>query len=223
MKRIFFILVLILIIGCVQIKDFNYGVKQIDRVNAKYNTSMDTYPKNIDAINSLINDLKELKKVKLDNGQEQFYYLVNYRMLNLEAERFFIEGQKYGSLGTTKDGFGCKLRPLIIESVALRNQSALKGFEAIDLLREFARKYPEEALTANLSDKNALFLNATFYSVFSEARRDSNIINNFCPVNRTLELYQEEFRKKTNYTEDFISSLTYAQAVNIWKKLKEIE
>jgi len=210
-------------VGCAQTKDFEYGIKQIGKINSKYNTSMDTYPKNIETINSLISDLKELKKLKLDNGQEQFYYLVDYRILNLETEKFFIEGQKYGDGGTTKDGFGCKQRPLIIESVALRNRSALKGFEAIDLLREFIRKYPEEALTSNLSDKNALFLNATFYSVFTEARRDSNVINNFCPINRTLELYQEEFRKKTNYTEDFISSLSYEQAVVIWKKIRNVE
>lgn len=84
-------------------------------------------------------------------------------------------------------------------------------------------KFPEEAAFGNLSEKNALFTNATFYEISRAARRDSNIINNFCPANLTLEIYQEEFRKKTNLSEEEIKALTYERAVVIWKKVREIE
>ena len=142
--------------------------------------------------------------------------------MNLEAEKLYIHGQKYGLSGTTKDGFGCKSRPLIIESVHFRNRSALKGFEAIDLVRRFVNKYPKDAKSAGLSEKNALFLNATFYLISQDARRDSNIINRFCPQNVTLELYQQEFRKKTNITEDIIMGMSYDEAAKLWKLIRSI-
>ena len=226
MKKIKIFLVVVafaFVAGCVQSKDFGYGMKLINSLNSKFNTTMESYPRSIPEINSMLNELAELKKLALEKGQEPFEYLVDYRTLNLEAEKSYIGGQKYGAAGTTKQGFGCKPRPLIIESVGLRNRSALKGFEAVDLLREFIGKHPKEAAMAGLSEKNALFLNATFYQIQVDARRDSNIINNFCPKNVTLELYQQEFRKKTNFSEDFINSISYEEAIQVWKKLRGIE
>lgn len=222
LKKIFLVIALAFIIGCIQSKDFNYGVKQLDKINLKYNTTMESYPQLLKQIDSMGNELKELKKLQLETGQEPFNYVVDYRILNLEAERMYIEGRKYGSSGTTKEGFGCKSRPLIIESVFFRNSSALKGFEAVGLLREFVNKHPEEAAKSNLSQKNALFLNATFYQISRDARSDSSVINHFCPQNETLMLYKEEFRKKTNLSEDFISNLRYEEAVPIWKKIRGI-
>ena len=222
MKKIFLIIALIFILGCAQTKNFAYGVKQISKLNSKYNVTMETYPKTMQQISLMLNDLKELKKLQLETGKESFDYIVDYRVLNLEAEKLYIQGQKYGSAGTTKDGFGCKSRPLIIESVSLRNRSALKGFEAASLLNEFVINYPEEAKSAGFSFKNVLFLNASFYEISNEARRDSRVINNFCPRNVTLELYQQEFKKKTNLSEDFINKLSYEEAVPIWKKVRGI-
>ncbi len=209
--------------GCARTKDFEYGVEQINSLNSKYNTTMETYPKSTGQIELMIGDFKEIKQLQLDSGQQPFGYVIDYRLLNLEAEKLFIESQKYGARGTTKDGFGCKSRPLILESAGLRNMSALKGFEAVGLLRDFADKYPEESVAVGLTYKNALFLNATFYQISKDARSDSSIINNFCPENVTLEIYQQEIRKSTNLSEDFISRLDYNGAVDIWKKIRGIE
>ena len=216
------IIVLLFLLGCSQSKNFEYGIKQLNSINSKYNSTMETYPSSIQQINLMIDELKDLKTLKLEEGQESFYYAVNYRITNLEAEKLYIESQKYGSVGTTKDGFACKPRPLIIESVDLRNKSAIKGFEAVQLIRDFISKYPKNSQSIGLSAKNALFLNATFYKIWQDARRDSNIINAFCPENVTLELYQQEFRKNTNFSEDFISGLNYNQAVKIWKGVRSI-
>lgn len=214
---IFLIVILLFIVSCTQTKDFNYGIKQINSLNSKYNTTMEAYPKNIKQIDLMLNDLAELKKIKLEASQEPFNYIIDYRILNLEAEKLYIGGQKYGNAGTTKNGFGCKSRPLIIESVHLRNSSALKGFDAAHLLIEFVGKYPKEAGSAGLSFKNALFLNATFYRISKDARQDSSIINRFCPENVTLEIYQQEFRKEASLSKDFIDGLSYEEAVGIWK------
>ena len=222
LKKIFLAFILFFIVGCTQAKDFNYGIKQINNINFKYNTTMDTYPPHLNQIISMSDDLKELKKIKLEAGQEPFNYIIDYRLLNLEVEKLFIFGQKYGESGTTKNGFGCKSRPLVIESAALRNNSALKGFEAVDLLREFVSNYPKEANLVGLSFKNAVFLNATFYQISRDAIGDSNIITYFCSKNETLESYKREFRRESNLSEDFINNLTYEKAVPIWKKLNGI-
>lgn len=222
MKKILLIIVLALLFGCAQAKDFNYGIGEINKINSEYNVTMETYPKHLKQIDSMANELKKLKSLNLETGQEPLNYLIDYRLLNLEAEKLYIFGQKYGGTGTTKGGFGCKSRPLILESVSYGNKSALKGFEAVDLLMEFDDKYPKEANSVGLSYKNALFLNATFYEMSKNARADSNTINRFCPANVTLELYRQEFRKKTNLSEEFISSLTYDAAVPIWKEVRGI-
>ena len=222
LKKTFLIVILLFIAGCSQAKDFNYGMSQLNAVNAKYNVTMETYPESFEKIDSMRNEMGELKKLQVQSGQEPFSYVVNYRLLNLDAERLYIEGQKYGLGGTTKQGFGCKSRPLITESAALRNKSALKGFEAVSLLREFIDKYPYEANLVPLSLKNALFLNATFYQISKDAKRDSGVINQFCPVNITLGLYQEEFRKRTNMSEDYINGLNYDDAASIWKNIRGI-
>lgn len=220
LKKILLAMILLLIAGCAQLKDFKYGIKQVNGVNSRYGTNMETYPNSIPKIDSMINDFQELKKTQLESGQEPFAYVIDYRILNLEAEKLFIEGQKYGSAGTTKGGFGCKTRPLILESAHLRNSSALKGFEAVELLREFIGRYPKEAALANLSLKNALFSNAAFYQISRDAGGDSSTINRFCPQNETFKLYKEEFRKKTNLSEESINSLSYEEAVKIWKGLR---
>lgn len=222
MKKAFLLILLVFIFGCAQAKDFSYGLKQINSLNSKYNTTIETYPKSLNGVSQMASEYDELRKMQLESGQEQFSYVVDYRLLNLEAERLFMQGQKYGNSGTTKYGFGCKIRPLIIESVGLRNRSSQKGFEAVDLLNDFARKYPQESKMAGLGAKNALFLNATFHEIFVDARRDSNIINNFCPANVTLVLYKEEFRKRTNLSEGQINNLSYEEAVSIWKIIRSI-
>jgi len=219
----FFMITLLLLTSCAQDKDFSHGAGHINKLNSKYNTTMETYPNNINEINTMLKDFEELKKIKLAEGQEPFNYIVDYRILNLEAEKLYIYGQKYGAAGNTKQGFGCKSRPLILESSFLRKQSALKGFEAIDLLREFIAKYPKESALFGMSEKNALFLNATFYQIAKEAKSDSGVINHFCSENTTLEIYQQEFRKKTNLSEEVINNLTYNDAVVIWKKNRGIE
>lgn len=221
-KKIFFLIAVVFILGCTQAKDFNFGIKKINFLNSQYNTTMETYPKTIKGINQMTDDYKELKSLQLESGQEAFNYMIDYRLLNLEAEKLFMQGQKYGNSGTTKYGFGCKQRPLVIESVSFRNMSANKAFEAVGLLREFVAKYPTEADKAELSNKNALFLNATFYEIARNARSDSNTINHFCPANVTLVLYKEEFRKRTNLSEGEISNLSYEEAVPIWKIIRSI-
>src|SRR3989344_785955 len=220
MKKIILLISLLIIAGCAQQKDFSYGLGEIGKINSKYNTTISSYPASQEQINSMLSDFSAIASLELETGKESFEYVIKFRTLNLEAEKFIISSNKYGDAGTTKHGFGCKQRPLIIESAMLRNSSALKGFEATSLLNQFIAEYPADANTAGLSSKDVLFLNATFYQIYNDAEKDSNVINNFCPKSRVLELYQEEFRKSTDYSEDYITNLDYETAAIIWKKLR---
>lgn len=222
LKKIFFLALIVLLAGCAQ-QDFEYGLEKLSEINSRYNTTIETYPKSSAQIGLMMKDMDNLKNLQLQNGQKSFDYLIRYRILNLEGEKLFMESQKHGFSDLAKTGFGCKPRPLIIESVKLRNQSAQKGFEAASLLKQFVDEYPEDAKAAGLSNKNVLFLNASFYEISRIARSDSNIINRFCPQNVTLELYKEEFKKRTNLSEEYINNLTYDKAAVIWKKIREFD
>lgn len=228
LKNVFLLCAIMVLAGCSPARDFGYGLKEIDAINIKYNVTMSSSPVGMQRIDSMIADLDKIKGLELGAGKEPFIYLIEIRLLNLKAEKLYIESQKYGASGTTKNGFGCKIRPLIIESASLRNQSALKGFEAAGLLEEFVGKHPEDAALAGFSFKSVLFLNATFYEIYREAGADSSTINKFCPANVTLDIYKQNFRKRgfierNNLSEDYINGLGYDEAVRIWKKDVGIE
>ena len=220
-----FLFAVIFISSCIKSTDlnFDYGLLLINNANEKYNSTMQSYPKDMVAINSMLYEFSKLKETELSRGHEAFILLIDFRLLNLESEKNYMQSQKYGDAGSTKKGFGCKSRPLIIESSSLRNISAIKGFKAVDSLNELLANYPREAAAAGLSSKDALFLNASFYQISKDAAKDSRIINNFCPKNETLEIYKQEIRKKTNLSEDYINKLTYDEAVLIWKKERRLE
>ena len=60
MKKILLLILIVFIAGCMQSKDFKYGIKQINQLNSKYKTTMETYPNNINEINLMIKDFKEI-------------------------------------------------------------------------------------------------------------------------------------------------------------------
>jgi len=223
LKKILLVVLLCLLAGCAKSKDFSYGLGQMDAVNSKYNITYSSYPADVNQIDVIINSYRELKELKLDKDQEAFNELVDYRLLTFESDKQFVNSLKYGDAGTTKKGFGCKIRPLIIETVKFKNESAMKGFEAISKLKDFVDKYPQNSKLANLSQKDVIFLNASFYELSKDANRDSNIINSFCPENITLEIYVQGFKKIENLSDEYINSLTYEQAVKLWKQINEIE
>ena len=220
MKKLIYIICLLLVIGCArtnQTTDFSYGNGKLNEINYRYGTDMQSYPANLSKIDLMMGELAQLKNLKLGNGQEPFEMIVGFRILSLEAQKLYISGQKYGDWGTTVNGFGCKRRPLIIESASLRRKSSSKGFDAAEELERFVNDYPKEASSINMSNKSVLFYNATFYEILNEAEADIHTINYFCPENITLDLYREDFRKNTNLSEDYINSLNYDKAAVIWE------
>jgi len=223
LKKILLVVLLALLAGCAKAKDFSYGLSQMDAINLKYGITPNSYPADVNQIDAIMASYRGLKELKLDMDQEAFNELVDYKLLAFWSDEQFVKSLKYGDSGTTKNGFGCKMRPLIIETVKFKNESALKGFESVSKLKNFVDKYPQHSKLANLSQKDVMFLNASFYELSKDAKRDSGTINYFCPENVTLEIYQQGFRKIENLSDEYISSLTYEQAVKLWKQTNGIE
>ena len=189
------LLSIFILASCSEKHNFEYGLKRINKLNSKYNSTMDTYPFTIDVLKKLAAELGDLRYLKLEAGQEAFDNILDYRLHNTAANMLYIESQKYGLVGTTKEGFGCKSRPIIIESSGLRNESAKEGFKAVDNLNILLDKFPEESAKANLTRKGSLFLNVTYVVLFNDANKDRRIIDHFCPENVTLELLKQELLK----------------------------
>ena len=227
MKRLILLSLLLillsLIAGCIQSKSFSYGLNQIELVNSRYNITFDSYPGNINQLSSAIGAYRELKNIKLDKDNEAFALFLDYQLLSLESDLQFVNSLKYGDYGTTKKGFGCKMRPLVIETAKFRNDSANLGFEAAGKLKEFIDLYPKKSKLVSLSQKNIVFLNASFYEMSKDADSDSSTINGSCPENLTLEIYKRQFKRDTNLSDEYINSLNYIQAVKLWKQIESIE
>lgn len=200
MKKYIVLTILMLIaVGCgtQQKKDFSYGLEEINRLNQKYEVDMSKSPDSAEKIDLFLAELEDLKKTEFESGGEAFKILIEYRIHNLQADRYFVENKmRYGERGTTIKGFGCKGRHRILNSSSLRMMSASEGFKAAEHLYRLVEGYPEESKSAGLSRKDALFLNATFYEINNQAKKDNRTIERFCPEEVYQQLMNEEELKK---------------------------
>ena len=222
MKKIILILMAFLTVflfGCKSLS-FDEGAAKIAEINAKYGANMESYPADEQSVSAMISEFRELQKLRISDGKIPFDLALNYRILSLESAELLLKAQSFGSVGVTSDGFSCKPKPLIIEAAGLRNRSAQKSFEAVSVLRELAEKYPEHAGKLSLSLKTALFQNATAYKVWEQAVKDSRTIERFCPDEKVLDFYKEEFRSKGIMSEEEINALDYDAAVKKWREIR---
>ena len=180
-KTIIFALILGLAIayGCSSQLTFENGVKKIDELDKKYGSSLKSPPNSTGSIAGLAAELNDFKSAN-QNLPEPLKYLVDFRIKFLEAEKLNAEGWQWGKASTTEFGFGCKGYGRITQSSDLRNQSAQKGYEAVGILQEFVDKYPKEAESAGLTQKDVLLLKATYFQIEEKAARDSRVMRGLC-------------------------------------------
>jgi len=183
-KSIIFIFVLSLIIvyGCAspEFAAFKKGVKRINKIDEEFGSNMKIPPDSTEKIEGLLVQLTGFGAAN-ENMPQSLKYLLDFRIKTLEAELLHIEGWQWGRGSTTDWGFGCRGGSArILNSSKIRNSSAQKGFEALDVLQLFVDEFPKEAKSVNLSQKDVLFSNAAYYKVEKKARRDSKIIRSLC-------------------------------------------
>ena len=170
----------LLLLGCAQpdTMAFKDGVKKLEQLDKKYNSSIKTPPASaaeIDELKAQLVGFKAANKLsKPLNG------LVDFRIIFLEAEKLNAEGWQWGKGSTTDYGFGCKGYNRIKESARLRNASAQKGYEAVDMLEKFIEEFPKESGSAGISQKDVLVLNAIYFQIGEKAEKDARIIEGFC-------------------------------------------
>jgi hypothetical protein len=175
-------LILIVVYGCAsyQTITFEQGVKKINEIDQNYGADMKTPPDSTEKIDGLLKQITGFAAINPDMPKS-LKYLIDFRIKSLEAELLYIEGWQWGKASTTDYGFGCrKGSARILNSSRIRNTSAQKGYEALDVLESFIAEFPEEAKSLNLSQKDVLFLNAAYQQVEEKAARDSKIIRNLC-------------------------------------------
>jgi len=159
---------------------YDEGVDKINEFNENFDVNMKTYPKLVEDINLLIAQITGFAVVN-ENSPKSLKYLIDYRINSLEAEKLFLEGWQWGRGSTTDWGFGCNRGfSRIINSTILRNNSAQKGYEAIDTLKLFIDEFPEDAMALNLTQKDVLFQNAEYFKSEEKARRDAIIVTSLC-------------------------------------------
>lgn len=180
LNHVLVLVVLMLFVGCVmEIFSFEQGISEMKEINEKHGIDFKGMPAVMGNAVLLRNDLKELQGRSL-NAPESFKLFLDYKIKSLEANIIHIEGWKNDRKSTTKYGFGCKSTQIVINSSKLRNFSAQKGYESLEVLKEFIDKYPEEAESISITQKDVLFSNAYYYEVEAEASRDRKIIESLC-------------------------------------------
>ena len=219
MNKIIFIILIIFLFGCSQNADSGI-IQKINEVNDKYGTTMESFPASVEMVDDMLKDFKSIKEM---DPYSKFDDLLDFRIKTLEAGKLYLKGTRYGNMGTTSQGFGCKSRAIIIESANLRNQSSQISFEAVNILLQVLKDDPEIAEQFSLTGKTALLQNATAYSLFETARKDIKTMNNLCPQNKTLELYKEELRAKMDLGDEYINKLEYDEAALLWRQLRGYE
>ncbi|MBI2208211.1 hypothetical protein HYU50_01845 [Candidatus Woesearchaeota archaeon] len=175
------LLSLAIVYGCAASQmTFGQGVKKINGLDEKYGSSLKSPPNSTDKIAGLAAELNEFKAAN-ENFPESLRYLVDFRIKFLEAEKLSAEGWQWGKASTTEFGFGCnKGYARITESAGLRNASANKGFEAVELLQKFIDSYPEEATSLDLTQRDVLSLKAVYFQEMEKAEKDARIIRSLC-------------------------------------------
>ena len=158
---------------------FKQGVKKINEMDEKYGTTLKSAPIEINEVEGLLAQITGFKT--LNELSEPLEYLLDFKTKFLEAEKLNLEGWKDGKGSTTDYGFGCKKGyARVKEAARLRNESAQKGFEAVEALQKFIEQYPKEAKTLDFSQKDVLVLNALYFQIEEKALKDGSVIESSC-------------------------------------------
>ena len=184
LKKITFLilaLVVIAVYGCMNQSpvSFKDGIKRISQIDSKYGASIRSPPNESNKIDGFISELAAFKSS--NKISEPLKSILNFKMKFLEAEKLNAEGWQWDRASTTEYGFGCKKGyQIVTQSAMLRNSSAQKGYEAVAILQKFVDDYPDEAKSLNLTQKDVIVLNAIYYKIEEQAKRDSTIIHGMC-------------------------------------------
>ncbi len=181
-KAIIFVLSLIIVYGCASsgTVTFDQGVKRVNEIDQNYGADMKIPPNSTEKISGLLTQITGFAALN-ENMPKSLKYLIDFRIKSLEAELLHMEGWQWGRGSTTDWGFGCKKGSArVLNSSKIRNNSAQRGYEALDALKSLIEEFQNEAESVDLSQKDVLFLNAAYQQVEDKAAKDARIIKSMC-------------------------------------------
>ena len=182
-KLIFPLAVFLMVIayGCATTTaTFDNGIKKINEFDKQFGATMKAPPNSTEGVDGLLVQLIGFRAANADMDKS-LVNLLDFRIKSLEAERLHMEGWQWGKGSTTDYGFGCnKGSARIINSSRIRNASAQKGYEAVEVLQSFINNYSGKAEDLDLTQKDVLFLNAAYLQIEEKANKDSRRINSLC-------------------------------------------
>lgn len=165
--------------------DFTKNLEELNEINKKYNSNIYKFPSSIEEDELLLEELNNIKDNFDKKTSEPSELLFDFRIKLVESDVFFKEGWKYGRGSSLKYGFGCrKGLPRLRDATFNRNMSSQIGYEAVTIMNKLIEKYPKQAEIANVTYKNLLFLNASFYQEEKNSNRDRRIIERACVKNK---------------------------------------
>jgi len=174
------VFLMIIVYGCATTTvTFDSGVKKINEFDKQFGATMKAPPNSTEGVNGLLAQLVGFRAANADMDKS-LVNLLDFRIKSLEAERLHIEGWQWGKGSTTDYGFGCKGYIRIKESSRLRNASAQRGYEPVDMLEKFIEEFPDESKIAGLTQKDALALNAMYFQIEEKASKDARLVENLC-------------------------------------------
>lgn len=182
---ILFVMFSFLMVSCdtqPEITTYDAALQELNQLHGRYQVDLLDTPNSREAIASMQGDLAALeRKIGKNDQTSPVLLLIDFRQRLLESDDLLIEGFKWGEASTTEPGFGCrKGSGRILNSSALRNESAEKGYEAVELLDTFIDVYPERAAEIGVGQKDVLTLNANYQVIREQAQKDHDFVTGFC-------------------------------------------
>ncbi len=197
-KELLIILLLIFVSGCsitgkvAYPYSFEDGFNELMALDSKHNT--DFYTENINTSQWLLEDIDIIKENYTalrdkfntsreisEEDKEALLLLMEYKINNIEATKYFKLKNAIGSRGTVVDGFKCNDKPFILMAVQyfnLSHQYLLKARYAMD---DILTHYSQTRAVIGIDNHRPIIMDPPFKEIFRFIDGEAKMINKFCP------------------------------------------
>lgn len=179
---------------------FEDGFNELMALDTKYNT--DFYTENIntsqwpleeiDIINQDYIALRDRFNQSASTSRGPLLLLMEYKINNIEATKYFKLKNAIGSRGTVRDGFSCKDKPFVLMAVQYFNtshQHLLKARYAMDDLLTY---YPQSRTVIDIENRRPIIMDPPFAEILRFIDGETRIINKFCPAVSEISTEEED-------------------------------
>lgn len=184
---------LVFISGCITgAYTFKDGFNELMELDARHNTSL--YTENINASAWPVEDIDVIRQdyivlrdkfntsasVKKED-REALLLLMEFKINNIEATKYFKLKNAIGKRGTARDGFKCNDKPFILMAVSYFNMSHQHLLRARYAMDDMLTYYPQTRAVIDMENRRPVIMDPPFAEMFRFIEGETGIINKFCP------------------------------------------